>query len=380
MAPHDFPRRALLAVTGLTPQVVTETLYAMCVTGDPPFVPTEVHLVTTAEGAEQARLALLDAESGQFHAFCRDYGLDAAIDFPAANIHVIPDASGAPLEDIRTPEDNTLAADCLLGHVRSLCDDPQAAVHVSIAGGRKTMGFFVGYALSLFGRPQDRLSHVLVNAPFESTRMFYFPPARPRVLHLEKNRSIHTADARVMLAEIPFVRLREDLPRDALRHPTPFATLVAATQQHREPSLRFEPGQLAAICGGHAIKLSPALFAFYWWLARLRVRGDGEGGFIAIRQQSPDEYLQLYERLVGRTHDSLATLRATLKGGFYGAFFQEKRAKINGLLKGALSLGAEPYRVQSAGVRNHMRYGLALEPRHVELREYGTAAGIARSA
>jgi CRISPR-associated protein (TIGR02584 family) len=28
-------------------------------------------------------------------------------------------------------------------------------------GERKTMGFYVGYALSLFGRAQDRLSHVI---------------------------------------------------------------------------------------------------------------------------------------------------------------------------------------------------------------------------
>jgi CRISPR-associated protein (TIGR02584 family) len=48
-------------------------------------------------------------------------------------------------------------------------------LHVSIAGGRKSMGFFAGYAFSLFGRTQDRLSHVLVNDPFESFPDFYFP-------------------------------------------------------------------------------------------------------------------------------------------------------------------------------------------------------------
>ncbi|MBP6582128.1 MAG: hypothetical protein KA204_01445, partial [Chromatiaceae bacterium] len=47
-----FPRRILLAVTGLTPQVVTETLYALAMERQPPFIPTEIHLLTTAEGAE----------------------------------------------------------------------------------------------------------------------------------------------------------------------------------------------------------------------------------------------------------------------------------------------------------------------------------------
>ncbi|CAK0749007.1 hypothetical protein CCP4SC76_10006 [Gammaproteobacteria bacterium] len=53
------PRRILLAVTGLSPQVVTETLYALAVMQDPPWIPDEVQLITTAEGAERARLALL---------------------------------------------------------------------------------------------------------------------------------------------------------------------------------------------------------------------------------------------------------------------------------------------------------------------------------
>ena len=199
VASPAFPRRILLAVTGLTPQIVTETLYALAVAQAEPWIPTEIRLITTFEGAERARLSLLDVKDGQFHALCRDYGLTGQIAFPADNILVIRDASGSPLSDIRTPEDNTLAADMLLAEVRTLCADESTELHVSIAGGRKTMGFFLGYALSLFGRPQDRLSHVLVNEPFEALRDFYFPPVEARVLHTPTGRPIHSADARVML-------------------------------------------------------------------------------------------------------------------------------------------------------------------------------------
>jgi hypothetical protein len=44
--PQDYPRRALLAVAGLSPQIVTETLYALAVRGEPRFLPTEVHIIT----------------------------------------------------------------------------------------------------------------------------------------------------------------------------------------------------------------------------------------------------------------------------------------------------------------------------------------------
>ena len=35
------PRRILLCVTGLTPQVVTETLYALAIAGDRPWIPAK---------------------------------------------------------------------------------------------------------------------------------------------------------------------------------------------------------------------------------------------------------------------------------------------------------------------------------------------------
>ena len=85
-----FPRRILLAVTGLTPQVVTETLYALAVERQPPFIPTEIHLLTTAEGAEAARLGLLSADPGWFHRLCRDYELPAMA-FDASHIQVLRD-------------------------------------------------------------------------------------------------------------------------------------------------------------------------------------------------------------------------------------------------------------------------------------------------
>jgi len=40
--PAQFARRILLAVSGLSPQIVTETLYALAADEFAPFVPTEV--------------------------------------------------------------------------------------------------------------------------------------------------------------------------------------------------------------------------------------------------------------------------------------------------------------------------------------------------
>ena len=145
MNANDYPRRILLAVTGLSPQIVTETLYGLA--HDEGWHPTEIHLITTTEGAERARLTLLSASPGWFHRLRRDYSLPE-IQFDADNIHILRRQDGTPLEDIRDAADNSLAADAMAELVRVLTADPQAQVHASIAGGRKTMGFYLGYAMS----------------------------------------------------------------------------------------------------------------------------------------------------------------------------------------------------------------------------------------
>lgn len=145
--PHSFPRRILQSVTGLSSQVVTETLYALAVSAKQPFVATEIRLITTAEGAERARLSLLSEDRGWFKRIRDDYALPE-IAFDSALIHMLRDAEGMPIADIRTPEDKLRCAEFITETVRAFTADSRAQAHVSNTDGRKTMDFFFGYAHS----------------------------------------------------------------------------------------------------------------------------------------------------------------------------------------------------------------------------------------
>jgi CRISPR-associated protein (TIGR02584 family) len=101
-------RRILLAVTGLSPQIVTETLYALAV--QQRWVPTEVRIVTTQRGAAHARPALLSDDSGWFHRLREDYQLPE-IEFGTEYIHVIRGPNGQPLDDILSDSDNETVAE-----------------------------------------------------------------------------------------------------------------------------------------------------------------------------------------------------------------------------------------------------------------------------
>ena len=73
--PETFPRRTLLCVAGLFPQVVTETLFALAVASRSPFVPTEILVVSTEEEIKRAKLMLLSPDQDQFGRLYADYGL-----------------------------------------------------------------------------------------------------------------------------------------------------------------------------------------------------------------------------------------------------------------------------------------------------------------
>lgn len=365
MKPDQYPRRILLAVTGLSPQVVTETLYALTQKQTPAFVPTEIHVITTRQGAEHARLNLLSDEPGWFHRLRQEYRLPA-MRFDDSTLHIVTDAAGQPLDDIRTPADNERVADCIAETVRDLTLDPDAAVHVSLAGGRKTMGYYLGYALSLYGHPQDRLSHVLVSAPFESHPEFYYPSREQRVIQTRdaKPRPLDCRDALVELAEIPFVRMRHGLDERLREGTTSFSASVAAAQRALGPAeLVLDLAGQRIRAGDQVIVLPPAELALLAVFARRAVRA--EAALSAPAKGAPDtewsrRYRDELRLIVGDMADRDETERA-LKKGMDGEYFSSHLSKLRKLLKRSLGPAALPYLVDDGGTRPR-RYRLTLAP------------------
>lgn len=379
--PNGYPRRILLMVTGRTPQVVTETLYGLC-TGQPePFIPTEIHLITTAEGAQDARLALLTPETGWFHRLCRDYAL-SGIAFSPDCIHVIRDAGGQPVDDIRTHAEHEACADLVTEQVRAFTAAADTALHVSLAGGRKTMTYYLGNALTLFGRPQDRLSHVLVPPPYESNREFFYPTPESRPLFIEPlKRYFDAKDAEVTLADIPFVRLRDSLPgrfKTLEQGQARFTEVVAAMQQALEPpavTLDFRARGLH-LADGRFIELGGADLAFYAWLARramtsaapVRIPSKDPRRWRPAERAEYAAYLGEYNAEAQRTdiRDGTGTeLRAV--GAMTYQFFHQRKSSIRECLEEAVGPLAEAYAIQAIKEGRPAGYGLEIAPERIEI-------------
>ena len=287
MTPNNFQKRILLCVTGMSPQIVTETLYALVT--EQAFIPTEIRLITTTRGRNHVMNGLLNDLNSHFHNFCREHNLEGKIRFDESCIDVITDRHGTPLDDIRTLEENTLAADRIVSTVRQICQEPDCALHVSMAGGRKTMGFYIGYALSLFAREQDRLSHVLVSEQFENCRDFYYPSQSPYLLTLDNGMQVDTRNAEVILANIPLVRLRSCLPKSFLTTGN-YSDTVHALQDNLPAEMRLDiTGRTVQFHGHQPVKLEASQFAILLWLGNRKKQGQPP---IVLDQDVTGEFFQ----------------------------------------------------------------------------------------
>ncbi|MFZ7187437.1 CRISPR-associated ring nuclease Csm6 [Avibacterium avium] len=267
-----YNKKILLSVTGMSPAVVTETLYALIT--EKGFIPTEIRVITTLRGKRLLLEKLLGIENGKkknagaLAEFIQDYGEQygfSEIHFDESSIEVIEDKDHQKLEDIRSPEENSLASDQIVRLVAELCQDDNAALHVSIAGGRKTMGFFLGYALSLYGREQDSLSHVLVSEGFENQDSFFYPKPYSYIITGKDGKSLDAKEGNVMLAEIPWVRLNLGVPEGLLQNTISYSDSVQKAQNLlADPKITFlSPIDDRKVQFGETvIKLAPKAYGF----------------------------------------------------------------------------------------------------------------------
>lgn len=206
----------LLAVTGLSPAIVTETVWALA-QEKKHVLPERVVFITTLVGAEKIQQQLftgLPAFGGKTAWEALRTALNAKdhelIAEPARVIGQVNHKAGTydGLADIVTPEQNDLAAAFILEQVRQVVTNPDTRLIASIAGGRKTMGALLHAAVTLVGRETDRLTHVLVDAPYETMPGFFFPGQAGPVLKDRDGKEHPPAKAGIHLADVPFVPLR----------------------------------------------------------------------------------------------------------------------------------------------------------------------------
>ena len=247
----------LLSVTGQSPAVLTETVWALATKETPPIIPHRVVVLTTTEGRDTLVEQLLSPPENcvwdQLRSRLEGLGHDLT-----GRLHFGPTPHDIrvftifdpklnrtrELADIGSEEENMAAADFITETVRGLAMDDEVRLVASVAGGRKTMSALLFAVMSLLAKEDDLLTHVLINEPFESRGLkprFYFPPVTP-VVHQGTDRegasvSASSETANIQLGKIPFVALRNLFERD-LKKKWSYSRLVRECQNEAREHAR----------------------------------------------------------------------------------------------------------------------------------------------
>lgn len=365
----------LIALCGLTPQVVTETLWALH-HRTPPIDPVEIWILTTKAG-RKACLEKLLGTNRALAQFVREYRPRPVPRCPASHVVVLTGADGRLLEDVRTEQDNAAMADQIAAFIRRQTERPNIQLHCSVAGGRKTMGALLASALQLFGREQDRLYHVLVPPAFESHDRFFFPSTRPGWLTGRDGRRLNPKQARIELAELPYVRLRGLLPTQPRRTIGSFSATVETANRRLRVLQDPEPVRLTARdaglrIGDRIVRLSPTQTALYRALASTKLHhctrpdlatcGDCTDCYVTFTKATWETTRQVLAERGGRP-----VLEESSDEKDIANQFRSLVSKLNNKLDSAVGLvsAENPYRVRSAGPKGETAYGLALDKTRV---------------
>lgn len=280
----------LFALCGRSPAVLTETVWSLS-RETPPVIPDKVQVITTTAGKSCLEKQLFSCSySPQGINPWETLLKELALDHPIADklqwepVLIATDREGSPLEDLTKQKESEALADFLLAQLRPYTLQENLTIIGSLAGGRKTMSALLYACFTLLARPHDRLTHVLVNSPFDLplNPPFYFPPRQANLHHLTDRSgqivSTHSSDdACIQLADIPFVSLRHLAAHahNFRQVPKGFTSLVQTVQAqalaHTKPapqlSIELAPSTAKIHCEGQEIKIKGQQLLLFLHLA-----------------------------------------------------------------------------------------------------------------
>jgi CRISPR-associated protein Csx14 len=370
-------KNILLAVCGLSPQVITETLYALHMNRQKVDA---VHVITTRDGKGKIYSELLSGESGHYYRYLKEYGIDpTSIDFGHKNIHAVTDAHGNEIADIADEEDNERLLKKCLELSFHLTKNSETAVFFSVAGGRKTMSSCLALAAQMYGRQQDRLYHVLVTPEFESNRNFFYPPQASQAIELKDGQGRpyvrETRYAAVNLIHMPFFSIRSQLSSEMLKAPEdPAALMLSLVKEGRHPLVvNLLAGKI--IYKNMEFDMMPAHLALFAFFAMIKKNCEKEAetcrdctDCFLDAQSAIDsgEIKSLYRKLAGAK--PIEEMSDTGITNLNKENFHSFKAKIKKDLQERFGTYAlKELEIASIGTRPDKRYGLRIDKSKIEM-------------
>lgn len=321
-------KNILICVSGLTPQIVTETLFCLAVKEKVPI--DEIFVLTTKRGRE----VILGRDKHpatpktplkkEIENLCKLYKIKKPVFTEDENHIIVAKEESIELSDIRSDKDNILFPNKVSEFLRTKTADPESKLYCSITGGRKSMSVHIANALSIFAREQDKLLHVLTKE--ENEFKGFYPVNKKEANDLE-------------LSEIPFVRLRSLLSTGLKDQNILSSNFIDIVEQTQKQLKILSPGSKLVLDiekreirnNNGKISLEPLEFLFYFCFVDSKTKGVPN---ISVQQFLSDETkIQFIEYFAEYFPSYYIKEKKWYNKGFSKEDFRIKRSKVNAKIK-----------------------------------------------
>jgi CRISPR-associated protein (TIGR02584 family) len=273
----------LLSLVGTAPAVLSETVWALATQADP-VIPDRVIAMTTSTGSTQLKEKLFN--DGHWVQMLEDLKVrgietEGKLRFGPIgdSIRVFPDVTRSrELDDIRTAEDNEAVAEFCMETIRGFVENDSTRLIVSIAGGRKTTSALLYSVMSLLGRAEDQIQHILVDEHWVFQPDFMYPSCSGVFVDKLTGKSLSSDDATLQIVDVPFVPLRYLFERDLQRSAGSFVSLINQVRARTinvtdDLDVQLSTSTGGVLISGVALNLSPNEFLLYLFFARRAAEG-----------------------------------------------------------------------------------------------------------
>lgn len=376
----------LLALLGLHPKVLTETLYGLCVKRS--IAITKVIGIASGVAKQKIVSELLNPVAGEFYKLCREYPeCFTGIQFSAESVRVARFGDDE-IADIANSRQSQAYLDLIMGSVMEMTSHKEVCLYTVVAGGRRTMSVYLAMVMQLLARPQDRMYHLFVEPwEAETNSDFYFPTRNTKPMTTYDGRAFDAKDVRVDLVEIPFLRLRSRVPAELLASPD-YQSILTWMQREVDVAPQLLPLSIDAVqhrllIGAIPIPLEPVELAIYWFFAEKSAKRE--------ERVAREDYVRYFEKpkadghfsrqassRMKRIYETLA-LRDEMRSRFLKAFNKEGRIALEHLRPHFSNLKRKIrekfpeedfnrwYLISALGPRGDTCYGIRLDREFIRL-------------
>lgn len=158
---------------------ILRTIWGLCFQLDEVFTPFDVHILCSGSAAYYIKENLLHPVHGKLIRMIKEYELGGQVNLEDHHFHIFSDSSGV-VYDLRSKEAYQIIANCIFNNIKELCSNEKNRIHASINSYNPTLAVFLSAAISLYGRPEDRLSETKVLSALVDHPDFYYPFRVPR--------------------------------------------------------------------------------------------------------------------------------------------------------------------------------------------------------